>query len=369
LKKVAIIGGGLAGLISGIELSKKGVPCLLFEKRNYPLHRVCGEYISNEALPYLKRTDLFPEKFNPPVINRFQISSTRGQTATMPLDLGGFGISRFAFDHFLYEKAKSYGVEFQLDTEIASVDFLNDHFEIDTGTRKFEADLVIGAFGKRSRMDVHLQRDFITKRSPYIGVKYHVRTDHPSDLVGLHNFEGGYCGIAAVEGGMTNLCYLARRKSLQQCGSISELEERILYKNPVLHQIFTASDFLGQKPVVINEISFETKSPVDAHMLMAGDAAGMITPLCGNGMAIAIHSATIAARLIEAFCTGKISRNDLEAQYSRAWSKTFSTRLRTGRVVQKLFGSASLSNLAVRMIMHSKPFARAIMRRTHGEEF
>jgi flavin-dependent dehydrogenase len=369
LKKVAIIGGGLAGLISGIELSKKGVPCLLFEKRNYPLHRVCGEYISNEALPYLKRTDLFPEKFNPPVISKFQISSTRGQTATMPLDLGGFGISRFAFDHFLYEKAQSYGVCFQLDTEIASVNFSNDHFEIDTGSKKFEADLVIGTFGKRSRMDVHLQRDFISKRSPYIGVKYHVKTDHPSDLVGLHNFEGGYCGIAAVEGGMTNLCYLARRESLQECGSIGALEKKILYKNPVLRQIFATSDFLSQKPVVINEVSFETKSPVDAHLIMAGDAAGMITPLCGNGMAMAIHSATIAAKLIEAFCTGKISRINLEAQYSQAWRKTFASRLKTGRTVQKLFGSAFLSDLAVRMIMHSKPFARAIMRRTHGEEF
>jgi flavin-dependent dehydrogenase len=147
------------------------------------------------------------------------------------------------------------------------------------------------------------------------------------------------------------------------------LEEQILYQNPILRHVFSTSDFINEKPVVINEISFETKNPVEDHMLMAGDAAGMITPLCGNGMAMAIHSATIAARWVEDFCTGKITRYEVEIRYAREWRNTFSTRLRTGRTVQKLFGNTFLSDLAVRMIQHSKPFARAIMRRTHGEEF
>ena len=68
------------------------------------------------------------------------------------------------------------------------------------------------------------------------------------------------------------------------------MERQVLLKNPHLKRIFSEADFVFGRPEVINEISFETKDPVENHILMAGDAAGMITPVCGNGMAIAIHS-------------------------------------------------------------------------------
>ena len=128
-------------------------------------------------------------------------------------------------------------------------------------------------------------RKFTTTRSPYAAIKYHIRTDHPTDLIALHNFRDGYCGISNVEDGKTNLCYLTHRNNLRKTGSIASLEEEILQKNHLLKYIFSNSEFLFEKPEVINEISFATKDPVEGHVLMAGDAAGMITPLCGNGMA------------------------------------------------------------------------------------
>jgi flavin-dependent dehydrogenase len=369
LKKVAIIGGGLAGLISGIELSKKGVPCVLFERKEYPFHRVCGEYISNEVVPFLKKAELYPENLNPSRIDQFQISAIRGQSATMPLDIGGFGISRYTFDNFLSQKARALGVTIHVNTDVEAVTFHEDNFKVNTTRDNVEADVVVGAFGKRSRLDMTLDRNFIHKRSPYVGVKYHVKTDHKDGLVALHNFMGGYCGIANIEDGLTNLCYLASRDVLQRSGSVSVMEEEILCANPKLRQIFKNSDFVTKKPLVINEISFETKNPVEDHILMAGDAAGMITPLCGNGMAMAIHSAKIASELIFEFCNNKISRQELERSYRLQWTKLFSQRLRTGRTVQRLFGNAILSTMAVNMILHSKTLSKMIMRRTHGQEF
>jgi len=110
LKRVIIIGGGLAGLISSIELARAGIFCRVIEKRTYPFHRVCGEYVSNEVVPFLKSAGLYPGQFNPPVISKFQLSSVNGKSEVMPLDLGGFGISRYSFDHFLYERAKELGI-------------------------------------------------------------------------------------------------------------------------------------------------------------------------------------------------------------------------------------------------------------------
>ena len=198
--------------------------------------------------------------------------------------------------------------------------------------------MVVGSFGKRSKVDVRLGRMFIKKRSPYIGVKYHIYTDHPNDLIALHNFKDGYCGISNIEEGKTNLCYLSHRDNLKKYGSIPEMEKEVLFKNPFLKSIFSNSTFLFERPETINEISFETKGPLENHILMAGDAAGMITPLCGNGMAMAIHASKIASELIIKFCKQEnYGRSQLEADYTNAWTNQFAQRLWTGRQIQRLF--------------------------------
>ena len=370
MKTVFIIGGGLSGLITSIQLIKAGIPSTVIEKKTYPFHRVCGEYISNEAVPFLKKQDLYPAEFQPPILSKFQLSAISGKNTILPLDMGGFGISRYTFDHFLFQKAKSLGVTFLLDTEVDNVEFDNDKFKIKTQPKQFESDIVVGSFGKRSKLDVQLRRSFISKRSPYVGIKYHIKRDHPNDLIALHNFKGGYCGISNIEDGKTNLCYLTHRDNLRTYGNIENMEREILFKNPILKTIFTESDFLFQKPEVINEISFETKSPIENHIMMTGDSAGMITPLCGNGMAMAIHSAKIASELIVRFCKEpSFTRKDLERTYTNQWTKTFAHRLWTGRQVQRLFGNETASNLAVNLAIYSKPVARSIIKNTHGPVF
>jgi menaquinone-9 beta-reductase len=369
LKQVIIVGGGLSGLVAANHLASAGASVTLFEKKEYPFHRVCGEYISNEVIPYLKSLDLFPEKFNPPNISILQLTSVNGRAAELNLDLGGFGISRYSFDYFLYEKAKQRGVNFHLNTEVDSISFIDNKFEIKTKEKSFAADVVIGSFGKRSKLDVSLKRNFIEKRSPYVGVKYHIRTQHPNDLIALHNFKDGYCGISNIEDGKSTLCYLTHRDNVKKYGNIKDMEENILYKNPFLKSIFTNSEFLYDKPEVINEISFETKSAIDNHILMSGDAAGMITPLCGNGMAMAIHSAKVTSELVLAFCDEKISRAQLELKYNEKWISLFANRLWAGRQIQNLFGSEWASNLAVNLARHTKPIANFLVGKTHGEPF
>lgn len=227
--------------------------------------------------------------------------------------------------------------------------------------------MVIGAYGKRSNLDQVLKRPFFTKRSPYIGVKYHAHTDHPIDQIALHNFSGGYCGISQVEDGITNICYLGSRETLRKHGNITNMEANVLHRNPHLKRIFSSADFLWDKPEVINEISFEIKQPVDNHMLMCGDAAGMITPLCGNGMAMAIHSAKLLSETIQEAQAKNWSRDLLEDAYALRWSMLFKQRLWFGRQVQRLFGQPTVSNLAVNLINHVKPLSRAIIKGTHGE--
>ena len=98
---VAILGGGLAGLTNAYLLAKAGYKVILFEKGSYPQHKVCGEYISNEVLPFLKKNDLYPKDLRPSQINKFQLTTQIGKSIDIPLETGAFGISRLVFDDYL----------------------------------------------------------------------------------------------------------------------------------------------------------------------------------------------------------------------------------------------------------------------------
>jgi flavin-dependent dehydrogenase len=366
--EIIIIGGGLGGLIAAYQLAKRDRKVLLIEKKSYPFHRVRGEYISNEVKDFLIQQNLFPGEIGPSEINKFQLTSIKGKAANMNLDLGGFGISRYALDFFLYQKAEAVGVKFLLQTQVESLEFepKENRFVLQLNKgNSLTANHMIGAFGKRSKVDKSMDRDFMNQRSPFIGVKYHIKTDFDPNTVALHNFEGGYCGINQVENGIFNLCYLGSKEQLRQHGSIPEMEKRILHQNPHLRHIFQNSEFLFDKPEVINEINFSPKQPVENHILMVGDAAGLITPLCGNGMAIAIHTGKLAAEAI----IQNSDRERIENQYRSQWTHFFRRRLWIGRKVQWLFGSKAVSEFSVGLIKNSPFVAKEIMKRTHGERF
>ena len=231
---------------------------------------------------------------------------------------------------------------------------------------------MIGSFGKRSNLDQKLQRKFFYQRSPYIGVKYHIKTDFPNNLIQLDNFKGGYCGISKIEQDLYCLCYLAQNKYVKEYGSVKAMEENILYQNQHLKHVFQNSEFMWPQPEVINEISFERKSLIETHILMCGDTAGMIAPLCGNGMAIAIHSGKILADSIIKNCSIGIDKNirfNLEQQYQIAWNNQFATRLKVGRGIQNLFGNNFLTQMAINGLNLFPTLAKQIVKKTHGKPF
>lgn len=364
--EIIIIGGGLAGLVSSIQLAKAGRKVLVIEKKTYPFHKVCGEYISNETRPFLTSVGVNFDELGVKEISKFQFTSPSGRVLETDLDLGGFGISRYKLDEYLFHLAKENGVDFLLEKSVETVDYQNDKMIIKTQDQTFESRFVIGSFGKRTKLDATLKRDFFTKRSPYIGVKYHIKTDFPQDLIALHNFKDGYCGISAIEDDKHCLCYLTTRENLRQHGTIAEMEKQILWKNPHLKKIFTESTFLYDKPEVINEISFAPKTAVENHILMAGDSAGLITPLCGNGMAMAIHGAKL---LTEIILENYHDRPLVETTHQKSWNQHFRQRLWVGRNVQRLFGNEVVSEIALSSFKFITPALKAVIKATHGEVF
>jgi flavin-dependent dehydrogenase len=147
------------------------------------------------------------------------------------------------------------------------------------------------------------------------------------------------------------------------------MEKNILSKNPHLKSIFENSKKLYDHPLSISQISFQQKTQVENHILMVGDAAGMITPLCGNGMSMAMNGSKIAAGLIDQFLQKKLSRPQMETTYQLKWNKTFGKRVKTGRVIQRFFGKAWTTNIFVKTMKLFPPLTRWIISQTHGESF
>ena len=371
---IAIIGGGLAGLSLSIQCANAGYSALLFEKETYPFHKVCGEYISNESFPFLEKLGVPLTIWELPSITDLNISAPNGSSYQFALPLGGFGVSRFKLDECLYQLAVSKGVTVLTSTKVQDINFTLNRFEIITDTGSYQSNIAAGSFGKRSNLDIHLSRPF-AKAKPnalnnFIGVKYHIRYPHPTNQIALHNFENGYCGISEVENGECCLCYLTTADNLKKSGNnIRVMEEKILSKNPFLKHIFNNAEFLYQKPLTISQISFQKKSQIENHLLCIGDAAGMITPLCGNGMSIALHGSKIAFQNIDYYFKNKQNRAVLESAFEKQWQKQFANRIFVGRTIQRLFGNDRVTNLFLQSMQYFPMLSKKLIKATHGNPF
>ncbi|WP_299436327.1 NAD(P)/FAD-dependent oxidoreductase [uncultured Aquimarina sp.] len=365
---ILIIGGGLAGLISAIHLAKSKIPVILIEKDVYPKHKVCGEYISNEVLPYLEFLGINMPELNPVKISELNISTLKGKVIKSKLPLGGFGISRYTLDHYLWNMAKGLGVQ-TMNDQVLDISRDNNKFQVKTANNGIiTSDYAIGAYGKRSGLDKNLKRDFSEKKSPWLAVKAHYKASFDSKIVALHNFEGGYCGLSLVENNTVNACYLVNYNSFKKHKNIKSFENKVLCQNPYLKDFFENSEPVFEKPITISQINFDKKNPVENHVFMIGDAAGLIHPLCGNGMAMAIQSSQILCELlIKNYILKTYSSEEMENLYVKQWNATFSKRLFAGRILQKVLLNSQFQQVAQSVANRIPSIVPQIIKQTHGK--
>lgn len=363
---IVIIGAGLAGLTAAIHLLKIGFEVTVIEKNSFPRHKVCGEYISNEVLPYLNWLNINPKEINAIEISDLLFSTSDGRAIKTKLPLGGFGISRFTLDYYLYRKAIAAGCNF-IQQSVIDVNFVNDEFEISLADNQIvKSKVTLGAFGKRSNIDIKMQRDFIGRKSPWLAVKSHFKGEIDEDLVGLHNFDGGYCGVSMVEDNKINICYLANFESFKKYKNVKDFQQNVLSKNPHLNKVLKFES-LFETPLTISQISFDKKKSVENHILMIGDTAGLIHPLCGNGMAMAIHSAKLAVECVQRFVQPKFHDRQLfESEYAQLYKQNFDSRLRIGRYLGALMRNEAVAKVLLSSAIQVPSIVPMIIKQTHG---
>ncbi|NME68442.1 NAD(P)/FAD-dependent oxidoreductase [Flammeovirga aprica] len=369
---VCIIGGGLGGLSLSIQMADFGWKVLLLEKKNYPFHRVCGEYVATESWDFLRRIGVDDKALQLPQINHLLVSAPNGNYLESPLTTGGIGISRYLLDNTLYKIALEKGVTVLTKTTVQAIYEINEAWEITTQKETYQSKSVVGAFGKRSNLDQKLNRSYIkqskSRLNNFVAVKYHLTGDFDKTKIELHNFEGGYCGLSKVENDVLCMCYMVSGKVFHREGSIEALEKNVLQKNPFLKKYLTYTR-LWDRPLSIAQIDFSKKELIENNIPMIGDASGIIPPLSGNGMSMSMHASVIIAPLLDAFLNHEITWNKLNQEYAKQWKASFHTRLKAGRLLQQSFGKNFITNIVIQVLKGSDTATKKIIAATHGEVF
>lgn len=368
---VAIIGGGLAGLSLSIDLKKRGYAVVVIEKGNYPRHKVCGEYISMESHNYLMSICPSLANINLPQINKFKLSSTGKNEFNTTLDMGGFGISRYLLEELLFIEAKKNGVIFMLNTKAQDIclDSNKESCVIKTNTGNVSTSLVCNSSGRKSNFEIK-EKSKQHIETNYVGVKYHIMLNRDPNLIEVHNFPGGYCGISNIEENKVCLCYIVNSKKLNSVqNSIPKLEKEFLFKNSNLKKIFTDAKFIFKDPVTISGVNFLAKKTVSDNSFYLGDSAGSIAPITGNGMSMALRSASVLTNCIDDYFSKTITKQQLVSKYNSFWNNEFSTRIKLSRHFQKLSEHPFLTNVTIGLFNSVPALAKKVIKQTHGSSF
>lgn len=332
---VIVVGGGLAGCSAATQLADRGFDVLLLEKGTYPRHKLCGEFLSPEAqrsFQTLGVLDAVREAGAHP-ITRTRIVAPSGAESTGTLPGTALGLSRYRLDRMLYERALDAGAHGQTGTRVRRIEgSLRDGFDVHTDDATHRARLVLGAYGKRGLLDRALERSFLDEDAPYVAFKAHYAGADVPHTIELHTFPGGYCGCSHVEEGLLNVCWIGHVDVLRDAGGTPDAMIRhALHDNPALADRLHGLTQVSDRFEAISRVPIGPKACFADDVCMVGDTAGMIAPLCGDGMAMALAAADLVAPLAADVLTGRASPATFRTTYTRRWRRTFRTRLQVGQ--------------------------------------
>ena len=428
----AVVGGGPAGCSAAITLASLGARVVLLEARSYPHDKLCGEFLSPECAILLDELGMTPalHALQPAPIEVACLSAPDGTTWEMRLPGLALGLSRSRLDAAMAEHAAGLGVEVRQGTSARGIrGDLREGFMLETrsasGPDRLHARLVIAAHGKRGALDRSLGRRFLDKRQPFVALKSHFSGPPLKGRIELHAFQGGYCGMSEIEGGVANVCLLAHesvfkdvpgtqlpgvrrlpseRPGVRRLPSSAEAQlpgvrrlpssaeacpdpgrggdfglrsrtaspriaaflEWMQAQNPRLRDWLSQAEPIDGRWLSIGEVPFLSRRSVVGDVLMAGDAAGLIVPLAGDGIAMALQSGRLAASHGAQFLTGRLSADELRRQYAASWRREFGARLKLGRVLQALMLRPRLLSLTLRLLSAFPPLGETLVRRTRN---
>ncbi len=367
---VAIIGAGPAGSTLAALLRLRRFSVALIDRDAFPRDKLCGEFLSYDALPIVEALGLTPalDSAGSPFIRHCRMVG-RHRTLSFDLPHAARGVSRLLLDDLLHRRAIEAGA---LEIPATATTLSDDG--VNTSAGPISASVVVGAWGRWGRFDTQLERGFVRDHSHRnFGFKRHYRAMEsssggtPPETIDLHSFRGGYLGVNAVEGGLTNICGLVHARRLAGLrGKWDSFVETLRQEEPTLDRLYQASSpaqngYLSSEPVI-----FRARSACESGILMVGDASGVIDPLTGNGMAMAMQSAVLAAGAIGQILDRASDRPKIEGTYRTDHAAMFGRRIAWSRAIGALLTRPALLNAAL-LSVRSSAVGSFLARRTRAD--
>ena len=342
---VVVVGAGPGGCATAYHLHQAGWRVIVAERLTYPVDKMCGEFLSPEGVVSLERMGLRSAliSYTPPSIDKLLVSSHQGQTWTASLPRPGLGLTRRCLDQALTQRCREVGIEVVHGLQIRDIDGDFEHgFHLrgrgSQGEQEFKTRLVVGAFGKQSLLHRKLRDTDSQAPASLMALKLYAAGGHLPGHIELHVFPGGYAGICEVEDGRTTLCLLTETAAFRRAGASGDrFGAEVMAQNPLLGERLSALRPSWSSSFAIANLAFGSRSLTARDVLMVGDAAASISPLCGDGMSMALRAAELLAPLADRFLRGDWHSSEMVRTYQQHWRKEFSRRLWIGRGLQKIF--------------------------------
>jgi len=298
-KEVLILGGGVAGCAVAIALARRGRSVTLIEREPAPRHKVCGEFLSGEALEDLNLLGIDVAALGAAPIRYVRLAAAR-RAAEAPLPFPAASLTRKALDAALIAEAVAAGVRVEQGRSVQSLRREGSGLwqaEIDDGTTR-EAPNVFLATGK------HDVRGYARPKDPerWVAFKSYFRLA-PAQAAELANaselmlYPGGYGGLQPVQGGIANLCCVVQQPHLARAGLRWEsFLAKVQRDCPHLAMRLAGAEELLAKPIAVTHIPYGfIRRSTDEGLYCIGDQAAVIPSFTGDGISIALHTARCAA--------------------------------------------------------------------------
>ena len=352
-----IVGGGPAGDAAAITAARSGARVLLLERGQLPRHKVCGEFVSAEALGLL--TSLLSAK---EIDQAISIPKARifldGSVLETEVDPPGSSLARFDLDNALWQSAIMAGVDARQQATVQGASGTGP-FLVSSSLGDFEGAAVINASGRWS----NLRRETAVQEERWLGLKGHFAERDPSPSVDLYFFEGGYCGVQPVAmrgeatGARINAAAMVRAEVANSLTVVfachPELRKRSQSWKPL------------SEPVTTFPLIFHAPRTTDGCVLLAGDAATFVDPFIGDGISLALRSGALAAECLISFFRGEISLPDAVANYSHSYHQRLAPIFRASSAIRRLLKLPKPVRLPILFALENSPaMTRYLVRKT-----
>jgi menaquinone-9 beta-reductase len=328
-----IVGGGPAGSTLAIILANAGRQAVLIEKRKEAQHKVCGEFLSPESLPLLRRIGIHPEQLGAQTIHSVRVAAS-DVLAEVSLPAPALSLTRRALDEALLQRAQQSGVSLLRGYTAESLSRppgggapdlwrlqIIDNAHASISIQAPDAFLATGKHDLRG-----WTRALRGTQSGLVALKMYFRLppEQQSNLAGYVEiilYAGGYAGLQLVEGGVANLCALVTREKLQSLGGHwDDLLDHMRQHSPYLDQRLSGARPMLERPLAASSIPYGycgEESMNEPSPWRLGDQAAVIPSFSGDGMSIAMYTAQRAAQFYLEGATPAAFHRELRRSFRR----------------------------------------------------